>query len=99
MSNKKEYAPTVKLYAGKKSGTYGASINDRVLETLMDLTNRIEKGGRIGIRPVSDAYKAKCDGDAPEFEFTVYTAKEVESFKEWAKNNRSDDSAQQEDSI
>lgn len=89
--NKKEYAPTIKLYPGSKEGTFNTNINDLVLKTLEDLTARMEKGGKISIRPVSEAYKSKCEeGKVPEFELTVYTAEETAAHKAWGQSQRSE---------
>lgn len=89
-NTEKNYAPTIKLYPGYKEGTFNANVNDNTLTIIEDLISRVEKGGRIALRPVSEAYKAKAkeanpDNAAPELELTVYTAAEVEGFKAWGK--------------
>lgn len=79
---KKEFAPTIKLWESKRGGSYTGFITENNFEKMSEVFSRVEVGGMLLIRPVSDAYRAKAEGNPPDFEISVLTAEDMESFNQ-----------------
>jgi hypothetical protein len=78
---KKTFAPSLKLYPSKNGNSHSAFITEKSYETLHEVLSRVEVGGKVLLKPVSEAYRAKAGDNAPEFEIVVFTKAEEDAFK------------------
>jgi hypothetical protein len=77
---KKEFAPTIKLWESRNGGTFSGSITEKSIEKIQEVLSRVEVGGKIMVKPVSEAYREAAGDNAPAYEITIFTAAEQAEF-------------------